>query len=90
MLNKTIIALTLSLACLSANTLAKGQRPTPPSFSEMDTNGNGTVSLEEFSNTKLPPGLDASTAFGHIDSDGNGELSEQEVADFKPPRRAKK
>jgi len=63
-----------------------GERPKPPTFSEMDANGDGSVTFKEFSRIKLPARLDAISVFGQIDNDDDGHLSEQEVKSFRPPR----
>ena len=61
----------------------------PPSnddvFSATDTDGNGSVSLDEFSSTASSTGLstdDLSTLFGIIDSDSDGSISSTESSDF--------
>jgi hypothetical protein len=84
--------LAASLAILSVNAIAQkpqGDKPKPPAFSEMDANGDKSVTLAEFSALELPQG-NASEIFGHIDSNKDGVLSEQEVTSFKPPRPPKK
>jgi len=85
--------LVTSLAMLSINAIAQkpqGDRPKPPSFSEMDADGDKSVTLAEFSVLKLPNKGNASEIFGHIDSNKDGVLSEKEVTSFKPPRPPKK
>ncbi|WP_221798217.1 EF-hand domain-containing protein [Oceanobacter mangrovi] len=56
-----------------------GRPPKPPSFSELDQDGDGYVSKSEAS--VIPP---LSEHFSEIDSDGDGKLSEQELESHKP------
>ena len=54
-------------------------------FAATDTDGNGSVSLDEFSSTAGSTGLstnDLSTLFGIIDSDSDGSISSTESSDF--------
>ncbi len=60
-----------------------------PSFSTIDTNGDGIIELNEFSKQELPNG-DYETIFAHIDSDSDGLISEDEFENHKPPRRSGK
>ena len=90
MIKYTLLA--ASLAMLSVNAIAQkppADKPKPPAFSEMDADGDKSVTLAEFSALKLPQD-NASEIFSHIDSNKDGVLSKQEVTSFKPPRPAKK
>jgi len=54
-------------------------------FAATDKNGDGSVSLSEFSNSDAAKGIssdDLSKLFGKIDSDGNGSISSTESSDF--------
>ncbi len=50
----------------------------PPSFSEMDQNGDGVLTSDEVDG----PIRDH---FDDIDTNGDGEITEQEFADHRPP-----
>lgn len=87
----TAIAL-LTALCVGfiAHVDAKGRENPPPrpDFSSIDTDSSGTISFAEFSEQKLPPGVDdIQVIFDEIDADKDGEISEQELKDHKPPRR---
>lgn len=62
------------------------QRPKPPQFSELDLDGDGSVTFAEFAQSKVPND-DHEKIFGHIDADGDGTLTEEEITSHKPPRR---
>ena len=66
-----------------ANQENRGLRERPV-FSDVDTDGNGEISLSEFSSQDLPGG-DADQIFNSIDADQDGVISEQEFSDHKPP-----
>lgn len=66
-----------------------GKRPPRPNFSSVDSDGNGEVSLDEFSLQALPHG-DHETIFSEIDSDSDGVITEQEYSDHRPPRPPKR
>lgn len=71
---KIISALFLGLLCLTAaSSYAQGDRPAPPSFSEMDTNGDGVLTTDEIDNNRLLEMFDT------FDQDGSGSLSEDEL-----------
>jgi hypothetical protein len=63
-----------------------GQRKGPPVFTEIDLDGNGSVTLEEFKQHEIPHGSHEE-AFSHIDSNGDESISEDELKNHKPPRR---
>lgn len=66
------------LALFSVNTLAGGQPPKdPPSFSQLDENGDGVLSKDE---VKGPLADD----FDRLDVDQSGTLTEEELP--APPR----
>ena len=82
-----LTALVVLMAC-ATTTFAQGQRgegPKKPSFSEIDSDGNGAISYTEFS-AKKPPHGDAETIFNEMDANSDGSVSEEELESFKPPR----
>ena len=82
-----VIGLTVSL---SAHAQERGQKNKStherPQFSALDLDGDGSVTLTEFEQSKLPSNEHA-TIFGHIDTNGDGVLTEEEFTSHKPPRR---
>ena len=64
----------------------RGERRGPPAFSELDLDGDGSLTLAEFQEHKIPRG-DHETVFNHIDSDSDGIITEDEMSNHKPPRR---
>lgn len=64
----------------------RGERRGPPAFTELDLDGDGSLTLAEFQEHKIPRG-DHETVFNHIDSDSDGVISEDEMTNHKPPRR---
>lgn len=80
-MKKTLIALgatslLLTLGLTQAN--AESDRPQPPSFEQMDINGDGELSKDE---VKGPLAQD----FDKFDTDGSGSLTEDELPE--PPKR---
>ncbi|QBF83814.1 hypothetical protein EXU30_14820 [Shewanella maritima] len=65
---------TLSISSIEAR--ERGQKP--PSFEEMDTNGDGVLSQDELKGKLLEE-------FEQLDLDGNGKLSEDELPE--PPQK---
>jgi len=63
----------------------KGPRPERPDFTSIDSDNNGEISFDEFSQQELPHG-DYQTVFDSIDADSDGVLTEQEFTSHKPPR----
>lgn len=63
----------------------QSKRGSPPPFSKLDQNNNGVISLEEFSQHKIPKGKH-SEVFSKIDSNNDGMISEKEYKNHKPPR----
>jgi len=51
----------------------------PPSFAELDTDGDGVISSDEF---LTPP----SERFAALDTNGDGVLTEDELEAGRPPR----
>lgn len=75
------IALVLSIGLLSATVLpvqAKGDRPPPPSFEAMDTNGDGELSANELTGPLLED-------LHKLDTDHSGTLSKSELP--QPPKK---
>jgi len=56
----------------------------PPPFSEFDLNGDGVMTLEEFSEHEIPHGEHAEV-FSMIDANGDGQITEEEFTSHKPP-----
>jgi Ca2+-binding EF-hand superfamily protein len=91
--SKVMIAATILMGFASQSYASdskqdKGQQPTRPDFSTVDTDSDGEISLDEFSEQKLPHG-DYQTIFDEMDTDGDGVVSEEEFNNFKPPRPEK-
>ncbi|WP_426358192.1 EF-hand domain-containing protein [Pseudocolwellia sp. HL-MZ19] len=86
--HKIIIATLLltSIGQVYAKGDQRGERPQRPSFSSIDTNEDGEISLDEFKEHELPMG-DHETIFEEMDSDGNNAIDEDEFDSHKPPRR---
>lgn len=64
----------------------RGERRGPPAFSVLDLDGDGSLTLAEFQEHKIPRG-DHETVFNNIDSDSDGIITEDEMTSHKPPRR---
>ncbi|WP_281556461.1 EF-hand domain-containing protein [Thalassomonas sp. RHCl1] len=64
----------------------RNERRGPPQFSQLDLDGDSSVTLDEFSQHPVPRG-DHETIFNHIDSNGDGIITETELTNHKPPRR---
>lgn len=56
----------------------------PPPFSEFDLNGDGVMTLEEFSEHEIPHGEHAEV-FSMIDANGDGQITEEEFTSHEPP-----
>lgn len=67
----------------------RDQRRGPPPMSTIDIDGDGFVSLEEFSSHPVPRG-DHSEIFSRIDSDADGYISEDELTSHKPKRKERR
>jgi hypothetical protein len=74
----TIIATTVILGSMQTVSANQERRSPPPSFEQMDSDGNGELSKDEIKG----PILDQ---FDELDADGNGTLSESEWPDAPPP-----
>jgi Ca2+-binding EF-hand superfamily protein len=87
-----IIAAVLAMALLPQAASADcGKQHNPPAFTEMDADGDGFVSEEEFNTFhakrhaakaeagKPMKGMASAPAFADIDSDGDGKLTEAEL-----------
>jgi hypothetical protein len=65
-----------------------GKKPNPEdAFKHLDSNGDGSVSLDEFKAGPRAPkeGDKAQEIFGKIDKDGNGSVSLEEFKAHRPP-----
>lgn len=80
------LRLVAPIAAANAPPAAKGIGPTRPSFSQLDTDYNGFVTLQEFLADGAPPYGNASDIFTHIDADSDGLISQQEISNHKLPR----
>jgi hypothetical protein len=88
MFKTTLMTLSL-LAVFTGSSLVhaqnqSGQRQGPPQFSELDLDGDGSVTLEEFEQHEVPHGTHEEI-FSHIDSNEDGSISEDELTNHKPP-----
>lgn len=68
-----------AMAAPSDQGFSGGRPPEPPSFSELDSNGDGLISRDEAAS--IPPLADH---FDDIDSNSDGYLTEQELQAGKP------
>lgn len=83
---KTLI-LAGSVLIFTNSALANDQkRQGPPSFNMLDLNSDGNVTLQEFSQHKIPRG-DHQSVFSLIDQNSDGVISMQELKSHKPPQR---
>ena len=94
----TVTVVTLLMASGSAVASEEKQgkkRCGPPSFSSIDLNGSGFITLEEFSKQKAPRGKKRhgdkkDTVFAKIDSNGDGEISESEFSGHREVMQKRK
>ena len=92
-MKKTIFAASalITLVATSAALAQQGGGGGGITFESLDTDGDGTVTKEEFTANFNPPGRngnpppDPEMAFTRIDADGNGEISAEEFENR--PRR---
>ncbi|MCM2678529.1 EF-hand domain-containing protein [Echinimonas agarilytica] len=63
-------------------------KPERPTFSSLDVDGDGKMTLEEFSQHTIPHGKHE-RVFTHIDADADGVISKTEFDDHKPKRPPK-
>jgi EF-hand domain pair len=61
-----------------------GERRGPPPFSNLDLNGDGQLTLDEFKSHKIPHG-DHTDVFNTIDTNGDGVITEAEYTSHRPP-----
>lgn len=98
MIKQTLIAFSIfsafSLAAVQAeyssdSKIEQGQKKHKrPVFAEIDLDGNGAITLEEFKQHKIPHG-EHEKIFSHIDYNNDGSISKEELTNHKPPRRPK-
>lgn len=79
-MNKFVLIATTGLLCMATAgiSVANEDRPSPPSFSDLDVNGDGELSKDEISDRHLLRMFDES------DADGSGTLTEDEMPE--PPQ----
>ena len=80
-------SLTLSTSLAYSYAPEQGQndkRRGPPPFSQLDLNGDNSITLEEFSQHQVPRG-DHEHIFNRIDSNGDQLITELELTSHKPP-----
>lgn len=80
-----VLCTTVSAGPCGGDSGREGRRG-PPSFSALDLDGDGLVTLAEFEQHEIPP-PDHRRIFRHIDSDGDGSITESELMNHRPPRR---
>ncbi|WP_055037025.1 EF-hand domain-containing protein [Blastochloris viridis] len=85
-----MLAFLLSLQQIGQPDAASNEEDTPISklFSSIDSDGDGSLSADEFSTFVQSLGgsaEDASELYSSIDSDGDGAVSEEELASALPP-----
>lgn len=87
---KHLLLLTVSVvsfsSCAEGNPPDRGNGPKPPTFSELDADGDGYVTLTEFSAMGAPPHGSASDIFNEIDANSDGQITEQEMKSHRPSR----
>ncbi|MHA7942323.1 EF-hand domain-containing protein [Formosa sp. 3Alg 14/1] len=87
-----MLSLAFSAVSFSAQAQDKKREPNPEKMLErMDTDKNGTISLEEFKSVKRKKEVDAKTLeknFAKIDADSNGQITLEELK--KQPKKDKK
>jgi Ca2+-binding EF-hand superfamily protein len=91
---KVILIITVIIAIAMLPFVAKAesqQRHSPPAFSDIDENGDGSISEEEFNSFRAArlaamaeagkpmKGAATAPAFSDLDTDGNGMLNEAEL-----------
>ena len=91
---KAILIITMVIAIAMLPFVAKAEsqhRHNPPAFSEIDANGDGFISEEEFTSFRAArmaamaeagkpmKGAATAPAFGDLDTDGDGMLNEAEL-----------
>jgi len=64
------------------------KRPCPPPFSQLDIDQNGGITLDEFSQHKIPRGKH-DEVFAKIDSNNDGVITNEELRSHKPPQPRK-
>jgi hypothetical protein len=57
-----------------------------PKFSELDLDGDDSVTFAEFEQSRVPNN-DHAVIFSHIDTNADGLLTIEELVNHKPPRR---
>jgi len=100
-MNKILFLVLAGALALTAPAFAQG-KPTPPSFSDIDVNGDDAISVDEFNTARaeriakraqqgrrMKHVADA-PSFGDIDSDGDGSVSRDEFATHQAEHKAKR
>lgn len=77
-----LLALASLLAVSTAWAEDRPAPPAPPSFSSLDSNGDGEISSSEAANDPM-----LSQMFDKLDANGDGVISEDEYRAPPPPRR---
>lgn len=77
------IAAGLSLVAIDASAAGRSMSMDKPDFATLDTDGNGTLSLEELQNA-------GAARFAEMDTDGNGALSAAELSAAQDERMAQR
>ncbi len=82
----SLIISTSSLVQAKSSEQGRNGPPQRPTFESIDINEDGEISLDEFSEQKIPHG-DHETVFDLLDTDGDGVISSDEFDNHKPPQR---
>jgi Ca2+-binding EF-hand superfamily protein len=87
-LGAEVLAFLLSLQQIAPQNETDTESPVADLFSKIDTNGDGSLSSDEFSSFVQSLGGssdDASQLYSALDSNGDGSVSEEELATILPP-----
>ena len=75
------------LLAASGATQAGSHGAQRPNFDALDSDGDGSLSAEEFSQLPARGGRDPADIFARLDSDGSGDLSQDELAEARSQRQ---